>query len=80
MVHDSGRMMSEAELRKELDDLEKFWSNEVRSRAGTEYPVAPVDCFWYIYTRQAYLTVLGERVHPGKPLDAETKKIREREL
>lgn len=61
------KMMSEAELRQELSDLEKFWKNEVDSRAGTKSALSPSDCYWYIYTRQAYLKVLGERIY--KPED-----------
>lgn len=59
--------MTEAELRNELSELEKFWKHEVEARGGTSAPLAPADCFWYVYTRQAYLRILGEKVY--KPED-----------
>lgn len=59
-------MMAEDELRKKLDDLEEFWKHEVDSRAGKNNPLCPADCLWYIYTRQAYLEILGEPAYKGR--------------
>lgn len=64
-------MMTEDELRRELQELDTFWERELARRGGTGNPMPPADCYWYIYTRQAYLRVLGistasELVSEGK--------------
>lgn len=58
------KMLSEKELRKKLKDLDEFWQHEIDRRGGSKNPIPPVDCYWYIYTRQAYLEILGEKWPP----------------
>lgn len=66
MEHSVPKMMTEAELREKLDELEELWKHEVDSRTGKGNPVCPADAFWYIYTRQAYLEILGEPLYKGR--------------
>jgi len=67
----SGIMMTEAELRRELQDLDEYWAQLIESRGRSDNPLPPADFFWYVYTRQAYQRVLGistaSELQEGRP-------------
>lgn len=68
-------MMTEDELRRNLRELDTFWERELARRGGTGNPMPPADCYWYIYTRQAYLEILGQQTiddEDGQGSGAET--------
>jgi len=55
-------MLTESELRKKLKDLDKFWQHEIDTRANRMSMPPPVDAYWYVFTRQAYLEILEEKM------------------
>ena len=54
-------MMTEGELRKQLQELDAFWAEDNRKRIergiGGHWPA---DYYWYAAKRRAFLQVLGE--------------------
>ena len=60
-------MLTEKELRTRLNELDKFWDENNKSRVQRKVGGAwPADYFWYIYTREAYLEILELRANDEK--------------
>ena len=56
-------MKSEEDIRQMLQSLDSFWEGELSRRSKDGKGMWPVDCYWYIYTRDAYLEILEEHTN-----------------
>ena len=60
-------MLNEQQIRTKLQELDKLWDENNRSRIQRKVGGAwPADYFWYLYTRQAYLEILEIKENPEK--------------